>query len=677
MRKIMSAIKKTVKYYNQISSQACIDKVISGGINGQIFLLASIILGILFIASLSIIVFDIYITAENGDSISERLWVLYNNFVDSGNLINQETAKSRIFIGIVNLLGSIVLGGILISTISNIIERRVEMVRKGKAYYKSIKKHYVIIGYSHIIISLIKEIHREDPDSVILIMSNKDSEAVRHKLQSQLNKSEEEQVYIYFGNIDSLEELRRLNIGKAKEIYILGEEGDYGRDSKNIQCVHSISILKGKVTEGNELSVYTQFNRLSTYGVIQKFDIIKGLSLEENGKSEIFDNIYFRPFNIYENWARRLWSIYSVDDKSVYDSLDYDPICFSSDGNIRNRGKYVHLVIAGFCGMGQALLLEALRVCHYSNYDDSLDSESRIRTRISVIDKNAEVLKNHFASQIPDLSSQVDDIVINFIHEDINTEKIRKKLTEWSKDNSQLLTVAICISDPDESINIGLNLPGEIYKSDSRILIRQEIQTDMGKIIHRDNGRYRNVKVFGMLEECIDKIMLDDEIASYVNQEYEQNGFIKALYDHKVNNENIDYEKERYKARKNWMGLEENMRWANRYQIDAYLTYLRTLGYSVVDSLKEGEQEISPENFLNDLSEEKLLVLMRMEKHRWNAERTIEGWRYGDVLDRVHRIHPKIVPFSRICSEDMLKDKQVIVNIPYLLNLAGYKIVKL
>lgn len=686
MKKVVLAIKGIVKYCHQIFSQIFIDKTISGGISGQIKLLAFIILAILILASLFVISFDINICPEKEkDSMPERLWILYNNFIDPGNLIAQNMLSSRIVIGVINIFGSVLLGGVLISTISNIIERRVEVVRKGKAYYKSIRDHYVIIGYSNIIISLIKEIHREDPTSVILIMSNKDSEEVRHKLQSQLNKNEEEQVFVYFGNIDSLEELGRLNINKAKEVYILGEEGDYGRDSKNIQCVHSISLLKGEFVEGKELPVYTQFNRLSTYSVIQKFDVIKGMHLQdEDNATPQFNNIYFRPFNIYENWARRLWSIYSIDGKSVYDTLDYKPICFSPDGNIINHDKYVHLVIVGFSGMGQALLLEAIRICHYANYDDSVDSEYRIRTKISIIDKNAEVLKHYFVSQIPNLDTQVDDIEISYINEDINTECVRNMLAEWADDGKQLVTIAICISDPDESINLGLNLPGEIYKTETRVLIRQEIQTDLGDIIHRDNGRYRNVKVFGMLEECISKVMLDDVIAAYVNQEYSDifnsgckpNEYIKNLYHYKINNELVNYRKEVARARKSWISLEENMRWANRYQIDAYITYLRTLGYSVVLSLKDGQKEITPEQFIEELSEEKLTALMRMEKHRWNAERTIEGWKYGKVRDDVHRIHPLIIPFNKITAKDKFKDKQVIVNLPYLLNLAGYRIIK-
>lgn len=679
-------MKRWLKYYKQIFSQRFIDQIISGGIKGQVSLLVTVIVGVLVISSL--IVTCLHIGLSDREGWGEQMWILYNNFVDSGNQFSQNSWENRLIVMIISLLGSVLLGGVLISTISNIIERRIEFVRAGKAYYKSIRNHYVIIGYNNIIASLIRELHKEDSEAVILVMSNQVSENVRHNLQAQLNKDEERNVYIYFGNIESIEELKRLNIEKAKEVYILGEQGDYGRDSKNIKCVHLVSLLRGETEEGHELPVYTQFNRLSSYSIIQKFDIIDKKHDEfqsDISYKNIKSNIYFRPFNFHENWARRLWSLYTLDENNSYESLDYNPICFLSDGSLKNRDKYVHLVIVGFSNMGQALLLEALRVCHYANYDDAQENESRVRTQITVIDKNMDVVKSYFTAQYPNIEIQVDDIQIIYRSEDICSSSVREDLRCWCKDEKRLLTIAICISDPDESIMLGLNLPGEIYQSETRVLIRQEIQTDLGEIINKDNGRYRHVKVFGMLEQGISKDMLRDEMPSYINQEYEdiydtQNTpkeYIKRLYGYMKTNELKQLEKDKARARLTWSNLEENMRWANRYQIDAYLSYLHTLGYKVTRTLEIGQKIVTPDEFCEQLDNDKMRVLMRMEKHRWNAERTIEGWQFGKKRNNIHRIHPLIVPFHNIAADEKLKDKSVIINLPYLLELAGYKIINL
>lgn len=674
-------MKNLFKYYRNIFSQEFIDRTISGGLKGQITLLTAVILGILFIAS--IIVPLLHIGLGSNKEWCEQIWILYNNFVDSGNQFSQNGWGNRILVSIISLLGSILLGGVLISTISNIIERRVDTIRNGKAYYKSISNHYVIIGYNNITTSLIKNLYKENPNAAILVMSSKNSENIRRALQAHLDKNEENNTYIYFGNIESLEELKRLNIDKAKEVYILGEDKDYGRDSKNIKCVHNISLLRGKVEEGYELPVYTLFEHLASYSIIQRLDIMNN-SQNDTSKIKKTSNIYFRPFNLYENWARRLWSFYALEENMQYDSLDYEPICFLPDGNIKNHDKYVHLIIVGFCEMGQAILLEALRVCHYANYDDSIESKFRIRTKITIIDKNIEPLKEHFTAEFPNLDNQINDIQIIYRNEDFCSPSFRKDLTLWAEDSQQLLTVAICVSDPDESIKLGLNLPSEIYQSETRVLIRQEIQTDLGQIVHKDNRCYRNVKIFGMLEQGVSKNMLQDEIPSYINQEYDdfynkgctQKQFIRNLYQCMITNKTTEFEEEKSRAKKNWINIEENMRWANRYQIDAYLTYLNTMGYKITRSLNEGQNEIPPEIYNEKLNENKLQILMRMEKYRWNAERTIEGWKYGEVRNNNYRIHNLIVPFYKIPQKEKLKDRQVIDNLPYLIALAGYKIYK-
>ncbi|MCB6281506.1 hypothetical protein LI300_23730, partial [Phocaeicola vulgatus] len=52
-------------------------------------------------------------------SFQKTLWNVYNNFVDSGNLISI-SPEDRPWALIISLLGSVVLGGLLISTLSNI-----------------------------------------------------------------------------------------------------------------------------------------------------------------------------------------------------------------------------------------------------------------------------------------------------------------------------------------------------------------------------------------------------------------------------------------------------------------------------------------------------------------------------------------------------------------------------
>ena len=128
-------MKQVFRYLKQIFSQEFIDRTISGGIKGQITLLSIVIIGVFFIASALVICLNIGLGCE--DNWTDQLWVLYNNFVDPGNQNSQQGTGNRLTVIIISLLGSILLGGVLISTISNIIERRGEDVTISQTNYRS------------------------------------------------------------------------------------------------------------------------------------------------------------------------------------------------------------------------------------------------------------------------------------------------------------------------------------------------------------------------------------------------------------------------------------------------------------------------------------------------------------------------------------------------------------
>ena len=88
--------------------------------------------------------------------------------------------------GLISISGSVLLGGVLISTISNIIERRVGVVYAGRMTYRNIKNHYVLIGCNELSINMIRELYDECPSARILLMSGMESATVRHRIQSAL-----------------------------------------------------------------------------------------------------------------------------------------------------------------------------------------------------------------------------------------------------------------------------------------------------------------------------------------------------------------------------------------------------------------------------------------------------------------------------------------------------------
>ena len=157
-------------------------------------------------------------------SFQKTLWNVYNNFVDSGNLISI-SPEDRPWALIISLLGSVVLGGLLISTLSNIIERRVENCRNGLIHYK-LSDHFVIIGADAMLPCLIRQLCQREKDCTLVIQTSKDVNEVRMELFSNLTKDEEKRIVLVHAMRDSKEELKKLYVADAKEVFILGDSGE-------------------------------------------------------------------------------------------------------------------------------------------------------------------------------------------------------------------------------------------------------------------------------------------------------------------------------------------------------------------------------------------------------------------------------------------------------------------
>lgn len=647
-----------------------LDRVLSGGVWQQIGLLTAFIGGILLIFIVIAWLGGNELFGKEGCEESQGLWGVYYHFVDSGNQYMVNGYK-KWFTLLISLAGSVLMGGVLISTISNIIERRVEDYQKGRVRYKKISDHYLIIGYGEITLSLIKRLlsaenipvgvlqEEEAPnmERLVVVLTKQNVEEIRISIHAMLSEQEEKRVIFYSGDIESLETLRTLNAERAKMIFIQGEQREYGRDSKNIECVKNLSAIisaNENIPAEMQIPVFVQFDRIPSFSFVQK------LTLPEKYRM----HIYFLPFNFHENWARLLWSYYRHPEEG-YRPLDYSVITSGSD-------SFVHLFVVGFNRMGRALTLEALRLCHYANYADR-----GVKTKITIIDKDMTELWDFFCTQYPSLH-QIEDVEIEVVEARVEMESVRARFVKAARDKNCLQTVAICLKDPDLSLATGLNLPEEVYAAGSSVLVRQELQCGLASIINEvDKGKFRNVKAFGMLSCGLDLAMARDMMATYVHAMWAKDDDGESLFGeewvkilHTKTNEDIRQFQE--KAVELWGTLSEERRWANRYSIDTFDMYLRSIGKKLVR--RKTTQEINS----GVLKDEDVKVLAPMEHCRWVAERTLSGWRQakpGEGRDDDNLVHTALIPYNTLPSAEQKKDQNSVRNMAIFLALEGLEIV--
>ena len=541
-------------------------------------------------------------------------------YINPGSFFSSNGIESsdRIWAIVSGIIGMIFLGGLLISVICNIIERRVDRVKNGNTNYY-FKNHVVIIGYDRMSIGLICQLAKDERfrNSEIILLTTQEAPKVHHELFSGLESEIEKKVTIVSGNRTTVEDLKRLHINQCKEVFILGENDEYDNDSLNVECIKKIHNILSEKSSGGIIRCNVLFEYQSTFTVFQRQDI-----------DRIKDRIDFVPFSYYEMWAQKILvdGEYESAGKGVLSGkIEYMPL--DREGIDADSDKKVQLVVINMSRMGVALGVQAAHLCHFPNF-----VTKGIKTRITFIDENADAEMNFMRGCYRHLFNEVDvfyreinrsdmmncnimkgegtrihtcdekeiftDVEFEFIRARVEYPAIQDYLARLSCDSNICLTVAVCFSFPPQALASGLYLPDELYNNHIPVLVRQEISYCTLDMLAKD-GQYKNVKPFGMLENCYDLGKADDRIPMMVNYVY--NRGIPEKFP----------EKEMVAM---WRLLRTALQWSNRYNANSVRYKMRSFNNLCLDM----------EHPLND---EQVELMAKVEHNRWNIEKLLMGYR--------------------------------------------------
>lgn len=561
-----------------------------------------------------------------------------------------ETYSPRHFflLAILYLLGSVFIMGFFIASIKQVFDSRVTKYKDGLTTYGRFNKHYVVIGYGEIAIPIIESIDKKDTDAFIILLTEQNVHHLRPLLEERKSNN---RILVYSGDIELESNLKRLRMDKAEGVYVLGEGEERSRDAKNIALLSKIKEIR-KASK-DSLDVFVQLDKLAAYATIKRLSLNTYAFID--GEEAPILNI--KPFNYYENCARQLWGYWGEKAEEVLTpTLDNGEL-------VTDSKKHVQIVIAGFGSMGQALLLEALNICHFPNYAAN-PNDSSLKTRICVVDPKMNHLKASFEAQYAELS-QILDITIEYRTGLLEDIEMRKDIAKWATDDNTLLTIAICIPDSDQSLSSALNLPRETYyrmvgnkpepTRNVQILTNQEIYNKgMRNIIFNEDCKmYGNVHTFGSAANGWSNNIMSDVMPIWINYFY-TNAQPKANYVSILDEYDVsEYRKIFQRAKTTWMKLTEEMKCSNRYQIDMYGTVKR----------------------YKDSNKVSVETLMKMEHARWMADRAIIGYKYicGEK-DINYKLHPCMKTFDSLPEKDKNKDKQVINNLELVQRLYDFHV---
>lgn len=116
-----------------------------------------------------------------------------------------------------------------------------------------------------------------------------------------------------------------------------------------------------------------------------------------------------------------------------------------------------------------------------------------------------------------------------------------------------------------------------------------------------------------------------------------------------------------------WTDLDVSLKDSNRQQVSCAVFNLGKAGFEVkqVGGSKAGSFTFLPVE---------IELLAELEHGRWNAERLLNGWRYGPVKDVTNKINPFIIPWKELTDRIKQYDRDAIVAFPRILAGAGLEI---
>ena len=664
------------------------------------------------------------------NKINEWIFPLYL-LIDGNafsNFYNDDfTGKGAVFVvSLIYVVGVIIFTGMIISVMTNMIERRVEDYKEGHIHYLK-SGHYIILGYDEMVPSFITHIFNKDNDAYILILSSTESTEINEKLRRSFGEEKMERIIVNYGHKTTSETYENIHLEAAEHVYIVGDHQNPAHDAINVECVDSICryLCNSKVTQ-RPGGITCTFKDLDTYAAFKTSDIF----------SKIADlGIEFTPYNFYAGWAKQ---VFVKREYKEFDNPTAKPNKYPAvygNGIKPDDEKYVHLVFVGTTNFAVAFAMEAAHVLHFPNF-----VSKGVKTLITFIDKNADKEKDEFIirnrhffevqpytyrdmsdepKEIPkdtgreflyfkdDDNSNFLDVEFEFIRGDVFSKKIQEEIAKWAQDSDgQYLSIFLALFDQRQNFVLGMNMPDAIYDNEVPVFIRQDrsdnFVTNLRKTDEKDDkhklsyakvgdsgllkiknreARYANIYPFGMNETAYSADDRSLKRAKLINYLYATANYDTYKFQGILVLDSIPESKIWEEANEKWHKLSVALKWSNLY--NSYTIRTKSACLRAMRSLDIDDKS----HDYDTLSEYEVEIMAKVEHNRWNVEKLLMGYRkphkdedkyeYAEFADKLKKnkdlyIHHDIRPFDQLSTIKEL-DREFSRYIPWILKMTDGK----
>ena len=602
-----------------------------------------------------------YILKQSEDA--SLLGTVFFHFRGIGGQYAAGTPKGRIWALCIGIIGTLLFGGLLIPSVLGLTRKRSDDWMWGEARYNIQRSKYaVILGAHEAAPALVRQLlaRKENPLKYVIIQTTNNVMYYRLEMQRELTEKEEWHTILYCGGRNTMTDMEQLHLERASEIYLLGEsawrEQESDHDSLNMLCLHNIATILQNKHRKVRMKCYIMFDYQASMASFRYSDL----------NSTVREQIEFISLNINQLWAQ---NVLVKRQSKIPGELSYLPL-EGSHQMTPDSPKHVHFIVVGMNKCGIALMDEACQICHYPNFNTQ-----GLRTRFTFIDQGADREKTNFMISHQEIfklaryryldTSQPDylqtewtdptldgtykhlannrdsndekrdgsflDFEWEFVRGRLESDEVNQYLVQACKDKNAIVTIAICISNPQTAMTAAIYMPREVYRNAIQVLVYQthssELVANLAGIGKSDEEiakmRYNIIRPFGMSSECFAKdSVVDYRLAKLVNYVYNDVDDTKL---ERIND--IDQESGLPLQEVYWRRCSVADQWSSNYNANSIPTKLRYLGLDL---------ETSPIEEINRrLNEPGVMeMLVKVEHNRWNTEKLLTGFRPLEVEEQ-------------------------------------------
>lgn len=469
-------------------------------------------------------------------------------YLDPG-VFGNEMERHDVFRLIITLFGIFVFTALLITVFTNVFSNISDAYKKGERRYQYLKGHIVILGANKMLFGMLNRLKEENENNTILIVTSSPVEALRDKIEAYFgDKKFMNRLTFYYDERDNEINLKEARVKYAKEIFIIGEDGEVDHDSVSINCCEKLEKICKDAPEA-----------------VHCF-----LVLESQSSAEIY-HYYSGKFS--QNTRLLVDVVYIneyVAEQTLLGMNGEGQLSIDGTGVKPDSEKYVHFIISGFTQMAKAMALTAAHLCHFPNFDTNTGGR---KTVISFVDSNIKRKRDIFVSEhqnlfllshYSDISFGPDgeiivkkhlpdkrygdflDISWEFIDADISSPEVKRYLLESAESTQQQLAVAICQDTQEDNLSAALHLPSILYDKSRNIPIYVHLW-EHGDAINKayETGQFGHIYCFGtgtsadrdpLFKERLNKGMRVNYVYCTMNEEnpkFDKNESINMWYGNK------------------------------------------------------------------------------------------------------------------------------------------------